>query len=610
MENILKIFKNLTDALNVFFASLHVSGGQSSSALASLPSSALSLYTSAVRFVLPVLAVLILLRCMLPALAGHNRRSSPWGYLQMPTGERLPLRHWENSIGRSRLSDIVIPFPFISRSHAVLTRREGDWLVSDLDSRGGVKVNGKKISGQTPVNEGDILLLAGLELKLLPAMQNVDSGAPERIYRPRTGPAPGVTLLLLVVFQLLGCLQLFFTVSPLDFRIPAVFLLLVLLEFVHFEVSQHFGPRETEKPFELELLAYFLCGLGFFVVAAASPRLLVKQLIAVAAGVAVFYLLVLLLRDLDRAQKLKIFFLGTAIALCALNLIAGQVRNGAKNWISLGFVTFQPMEFVKVAFVLAGTATLDRLLTTRNLTSFLAFSGICVGTLALTKDFGTALVFFCAFLVIAFMRSGDIRTIALISAGAGLAGLAVISFMPYVASRFSSWGHVWQYADSSGYQQTRTMVAAASGGLLGLGGGNGYLVKIGAASTDLVFGVLTEEWGLIIALAAVSCVAFYSLFAILSVGKCRSSFYAISSCGAASMFLMQTALNMLGSVDILPLTGVTMPFVSNGGSSVIACWCLLAFIKSADERNYRSVRAPEKQPAGAARRRTGKRRVA
>lgn len=577
-----------------------------SDTLAALPASVFSLYTSALRFVLPALALLILLRCMLPALAGRNRRTSPWGYLQMPTGERLPLLHWENSIGRSRLSDIVIPFPFISRSHAVLARREGGWLVSDLGSRGGVKVNAQEIKGQTPVNPGDIISLAGLELTLLPGMQDVDSGAPERIYRARSGVSPGMTLLLLVVFQLLGCLQLFFARTPLDFRTPAVFLLFAVLELIHFTVSQHFGPRETEKPFELELLAYFLCGLGFFVVAAASPRLLVKQLIAVAAGAAAFYLLVLLLRDLDRAQKLKIFFLGAAIALCALNLVAGQVRGGAKNWIDLGFITFQPMEFVKIAFVLAGTATLDRLLTTRNLTSFLVFSGICVGTLAVTKDFGTALIFFCAFLVIAFMRSGDIRTIALISAGAGLGGLAVISFMPYVASRFSAWGHVWQYADSSGYQQTRTMVAAASGGLLGVGGGNGYLIKIGAASTDLVFGVLAEEWGLLIALSAVLCIAFYALFAILSVGKCRSSFYAIASCGAASMFLMQTALNTLGSVDILPLTGVTMPFVSNGGSSVIACWCLLAFIKSADERNYRSVRAREKRP----RRRSERRRAA
>jgi cell division protein FtsW (lipid II flippase) len=157
-------------------------------------------------------------------------------------------------------------------------------------------------------------------------------------------------------------------------------------------------------------------------------------------------------------------------------------------------------------------------------------------------------------------------------------------FLPYIASRFEAWGHVWQFADSIGYQQTRTMIYAASGGLIGLGGGNGYLVGIPASDTDLVFGILCEEWGLIVALAAVLTIIFLAFLVLFLMRGCKSSFYAISACGAASIFMIQTALNVFGSLDILPLTGVTLPFVSNGGSSMVVCWALLSFIKAADER--------------------------
>jgi cell division protein FtsW (lipid II flippase) len=128
------------------------------------------------------------------------------------------------------------------------------------------------------------------------------------------------------------------------------------------------------------------------------------------------------------------------------------------------------------------------------------------------------------------------------------------------------------------------LIAAASGGLLGVGGGNGYLVGVAASDTDLVFGILCEEWGLVVALAAVLMIIFLSLLVLLLMRECKSSFYAISACGAVSVFMIQTALNLFGSLDLLPLTGVTLPFVSNGGSSMVVCWALLAFIKAADER--------------------------
>lgn len=132
--------------------------------------------------------------------------------------------------------------------------------------------------------------------------------------------------------------------------------------------------------------------------------------------------------------------------------------------------------------------------------------------------------------------------------------------------------------------ETRTMSAAASGGLFGMGAGNGWLERIPAGDTDLVFGMLCEEWGLVIALLAVACILTLAWFAVRASRTGRSSFYTIAACAAGSLLVFQTSLNVFGSVDLLPLTGVTFPFVSNGGSAMLSAWGLLAYLKAMDTR--------------------------
>ena len=127
---------------------------------------------------------------------------------------------------------------------------------------------------------------------------------------------------------------------------------------------------------------------------------------------------------------------------------------------------------------------------------------------------------------------------------------------------------------------------AASGGLFGCGLGNGYLKYVGASESDLVFGLVCEELGLIVGLTIAVAIGGLFFYARAITTKSRSTFYSISACCAAGLLVLQSSLNIFGATDILPLTGVTLPFISVGGSSMIACWGLLAFIKAADERTY------------------------
>ena len=161
-----------------------------------------------------------------------------------------------------------------------------------------------------------------------------------------------------------------------------------------------------------------------------------------------------------------------------------------------------------------------------------------------------------------------------------------MKFKPYIITRFSAWRHVWEHINDTGYQQTRVLTYAASGGLLGLGLGKGCLKYIFAAPSDLVFGMLCEEWGLILAVIILFSIAFLGIYSRKASVKSRSAFYSIAACCASGMIVFQMIMNVFGVVDILPLTGVTLPFVSQGGSSLISVWGLLAFIKASDERTY------------------------
>lgn len=333
--------------------------------------------------------------------------------------------------------------------------------------------------------------------------------------------------------------------------------------------------------FELEAIAFFLSGIGLTVCASFSEEYALKQIIAIGLGLAVYLIMLLLIKDVHVAGILRYPAAIGSVGVLALNLVLAQNINGTLNWIDLGFFSIQPSELVKIAFILVGAVSLEKLLSTASLTKYIIFSLGCVGALFLMKDFGTALIFFFTFILIAFMRSGDVRTIALICTVALMGAMLIIYFKPYVANRFAAYRHVWDYIDTTGYQQTRVLIYSASGGLFGLGIGEGYLRDVYAASTDLVFGLICEEMGLLIGLAVVLSFVGIALFAIRSAKSSASTFYAIAAVSAAGMLLFQLSLNIFGITDILPLTGVTLPFVSRGGSSMLCSWGLLAYIRAA-----------------------------
>ena len=542
-------------------------------------------YLSIFRFVAPIIVGILLFRCIKPLLT-FRREPEIWAWLEFEDETEIPITHWENVIGSSKRSDVVLDTDSVEKTHAVLTRYDdGSWSISDADSQSGVLVNGKPVDIH-PIRSKDVITVGQVNMRLQP----ISAKQEQKLAQLRTKASSVLTtfasLMLLTVFQCLT-FAVFLLGGDIEYAQS------LLLAFGGIVVCQWslflLYVCIQRNSFEIETIAFFLCTMGIAAIATTLPGEAVKQLASLIAGVVLFLIIGMILRDLGSAKKVRYFAAVTGILLLIITLLFGQEFNGAKAWLIIGPLSIQPSELAKVCFVFAGVSAMDRIVTKRNLFLFIAYSVLACGLLALMNDFGTALIFFCAFLVIAFMRSGSVGTVALAITSLALAGVVLLSIAPHALARFDNWRHIWEDPTGGGYQQTRALMCMAAGGFFGLGPGRGKAgTTVYAADSDMVVATLSEEWGIFIFFVLVLCIIAFAVFAIRSAAVGRSSFYTIGSCAAASILLVQAILNALGTVDVVPLTGVTFPFVSNGGSSMIGVWGLLAFVKAADTRQNAS----------------------
>ena len=541
-------------------------------------------YIGILRYLVPVVSALLLLRCVWPLLT-FRREPEIWAWLNMPDGTQIPITHWENVIGRSKSCDVTIDFPTVSRNHAVLTRYDdGSWTISDAGSKGGVLVNGKKVQ-ICAIHARSRISIGGVEMHLQPISEKQEAKQAQLRTRAASGWDSVANLLLLSVLQI--SMVLGFLLSGTETEILPVIqgfggiVLCQWLLFVFYAIIRR-------ASFEVETLAFFLCTLGMAAIITVKPGEAVKQLLALVLGILIFLTIGWSLRDLERAKKFRYLASVAGVGFLVITLLFGTEYYGAKNWLILGGMSLQPSELSKVCFVFAGASTMDRIMQKRNIIMFIAYSVLICGLLALMNDFGTALIFFCSFLIIAYLRSGSVGTVALAITALAFAGIIALRIAPHALQRFATWRHIWEDPHNAGYQQTRALMCLASGGLLGLGPGRGKLQHIFAADSDIAFATISEEWGLLTATMTVVCIVALACFVMRTAHVARSTFYSIGACTAAGILVVQTILNCLGTLDVLPFTGVPFPFLSNGGTSMIGAWGLLAFVKASDTRQNAS----------------------
>lgn len=499
------------------------------------------------------------------------------------TGDAIKIFDRELSIGRNKKCDVVLPFDTISRLHAVIAYRTRGLVIFDTFSKSGVTVNGEKINGKCHITDGDVIGMGGLQYVLREEKYKYIKDKSGSLGRP----SYALILIMLALFNIFAMLLNLYPDGEFNIQVLAVYIGFIFVQWCYYAFATYVMRINN---FELEMIAFAFSSIGLAITGSIYPSTVLKQFLTIVLGLVCFCALVFLLRFADTVKNLRWVVAAGAIGVLGITVVLAEPNNGALNWITVAGVSIQPSELVKAAFVFVGAVTLEKLQSMRHLTMYIIFAAICVGELFLMYDFGAALIFFFTFIVIAFMRSGDARTLILICIAAALGAGIILVFRPYVASRFSTYLHVWEYMDEGGYQQTRTLIYTASGGLFGLGLGNGELRNIFAAAEDLVFGVVCEEFGIIMGFLIPLTYATLAVWAVINSGKAKSAFYSIAGVSAIAMMLFQSMLSIFGITDLLPLTGVTLPFVSKGGSSIVSCFCLLAFMKTIDTRTYASFK--------------------
>ena len=268
-----------------------------------------------------------------------------------------------------------------------------------------------------------------------------------------------------------------------------------------------------------------------------------------------------------------------SLGILAALLFVGKESGGARNWISIGGILFQPSEFVKVALVFLLADALTDHTHVKDLLPILLFVMVAISLLVLQRDLGAAMLLAGVFLLVFFVATSNIRATlaAMLLGGAG--AYASYLLFDHVRARIAIWQDPWATYSTSGYQIAQGLMAIASGGLWGLGLGLGSPKMIPAYHTDYIFAVICEEFGIVFGIGVIMLYLLLVVRGVLISLNAQDRFSMLAAFGATALLAVQTFVIIGGVIKLIPLTGITMPFVSYGGSSMIACMLLVGILE-------------------------------
>ena len=390
-----------------------------------------------------------------------------------------------------------------------------------------------------------------------------------------------VVLLFLFTFLSLS-LALIYNINNID-SIDFYTYLAILVVIV---LSTILVPKITKADNILLLIVNMLFGIGVTIIYRLNPSFGKRQLQFYLIGIVLFFLTFFILKAFKFWDKIRLFYVIVSIGLFLATLIFGTYIGGAKNWIVIkDAITIQPSEFIKVplAFYIASFYS------HYNQISMKAFGRyymniviyIFIGFLFLQKDLGTALIFFSLLILSQFVYEKD-RVLITINIVAMIIGSIIAYFIfGHVRIRVATFLDPWSDINKTGYQITQALFALASGGLFGTGIGLGHPDYIPVAESDFIFSAISEEMGVFMGLAVILLfmILVYRAFKISLIQQ--DKFFSTLAFCIGVLFAIQTFIILGGVLKIIPLTGVTLPFISQGGSSMLSGFILLGCLQYA-----------------------------
>ena len=395
-------------------------------------------------------------------------------------------------------------------------------------------------------------------------------------------------VLYLLLLNLIGFLLLFLYKTPYDVNILYAGAIILAVNIAMYCLMYFLDMGDVY----LFLMVSILISIGIIMLLRIDSQFGYNQVFWFSIGIVVFLASYLVFRMFKYWDKLLLVYILMSVALFVATLVFGEVRGGSRNWISIGGRTVQPSEFIKISYVFALACFFSsdkdkyRLLSgdvwgiPKKDIAMNIFVYVCLGFMLLQKEWGTAIVFFLTFFVMMFLYDTSKRLMLINVAFALIGAVGGYFLTDHIRSRVVTWLDPWADATNKGYQITQSLFAITSGGYFGAGLGNGTPHLIPEVHSDFIFSAICEEMGIFTGIAIIMIYFIYSYRGFKIGLKAKNEFLKALTFGLVISFAFQTFIIVGGVIKLIPLTGITLPFVSYGGSSMVSC-CIVTGILTA-----------------------------
>ena len=363
----------------------------------------------------------------------------------------------------------------------------------------------------------------------------------------------------------------------------------LMFAYSHFIIRRFFPDGDKY----ILLFSNVLAVIGMAMLYRLNSSVALKQLIFYAVGIAIFILVVVLFPSLSKLGKYKYFYMICTIMLMAMGSLFADPTYGSKNWVSIGPVKFQPTEFAKLSLVAYLAASLQyygenirgksEVIKIKSLIEPGIVVMISLGFMVAQKDLGSALLFFAISVTMLYIATSNFKYVLVCLVLFVLGGLISYKLFGHVRLRILIWGDPWKYGLDEGFQVVQSLISIASGGLFGTGFGLGYPKMVPVVNSDFIFSAICEEMGLLtgFAILILYFLLFYRCMRVPVYSK--DKFTRLLAVGYSTMIAAQVLVIVGGVVGAIPLTGITLPLVSSGGSSMLITFFSLGILQKISE---------------------------
>lgn len=319
--------------------------------------------------------------------------------------------------------------------------------------------------------------------------------------------------------------------------------------------------------------------VGFVILGRLASDYAVHQIILAAAAMVLCIFVPLIIEKFRILEKMGWYFAAIGIVFLMLVFVIGVEKCGSRNWISVGGIAIQPSEFVKILYVFFMASLLSQTTKFKHIVIISAVAAVHVVILVAEKDLGAALIYFVTYIFVLYVATTKVQYLGAGLAGGTLASIVAYHLFSHVRTRVQAWRDPWAEIRGGGYQVAQSLFAIGTGGFIGMGLGKGLPGSVPVVESDFVFSAISEELGGVFAICLIMVyLSSYIMFVNIAM-KMKKQFYKLTAFGLSVVFIFQVFLCVGGVTKFIPSTGVTLPLISYGGSSIVTTIIIFSVIQ-------------------------------